>query len=215
MKSSIGLILLAAGLSHGGTILLQSGVSAGEYNNFNMEGNYVLTSLHPDWAPDQDGASWVSYENTGFSATAPDYAVIALPNSTGENDPNAIFYQTFTDTTSVLSLTITVWADDTAVLFLDGQQISANANFSQSSSAYCAPTGISCSGAGTTFTIDDIAPGSHTLQFDVYQTGGGTYGVMYSGEVTDLAPEPGSYILLGAGLVAMALFRVKTRFLIH
>jgi len=209
MKSSIGLILLAAGLAHGGTILLQSGVSAGEYNNFNMEGNYVLPMLMPQWAPDQDGASWVSYENTGWSGTG---TVIALPNSTGESDPNAIFYQTFTDTASVLSLTITVWADDTAVLYLDGTQISANANFAQTAGFYCAPTGISCTGAGTTFTINDIAPGSHTLQFDVYQTGGGTYGVMYSGAVTDLAPEPGSYVLMGAGLLALALFRVKRAF---
>ena len=209
MKSSIGIIVIAAGLAQGNTILLQSGVSAGETNNITVS-NVALSDLEPEWTPGTDGASWISYEDTGWS-TVSNGPVNAVANSTGPSDPSAIFFQTFTDTSSLLTLTITVWADDSAVVYLDGTKISLNADFVQTPGIFCSPTGITCDGPGTTFTIDDIAPGTHTLQFDVYQVGGGSFGLMYTGSVTDTAatPEPVSFVLMGAGLVALALFRVK------
>ncbi len=210
MRSCIGSLVLLAGLAHANVITLQSGVSSGESNNITGT-NVVLSDVEPNWAPDQGGASWISFEDTGYSASAPGFAVNVLPNSTGENSPNAEFFQTFSDFSSALVLSITVWADDSAVLFLNGTQLNANVNFSQVAGTACAPTGISCTGAGTTFT-EDLAPGSYTLQFNVYQLGGGTYGVMYSGTVTDdlgSVPEPGSYVLIGAGLLTLALLRVR------
>ncbi len=214
MYCRIALVVIAAGLAHGNSFSLLSGVSAGETNSVTTN-NVVLMNDEPNWTAPQDGAQWISFENTGYSAIAPGYAVNELPNATGESDPNAIFYQTFTDTYSPLTLSITVWADDTAVLFLDGVQESANANFSQVAGTPCAPTGITCNGAGSTFVFDDLAAGTHTIQIDVYQAGGGTYGVMYDGTVTDSGPllaEPGSYILLGFGLIALSLLRLKRVF---
>jgi hypothetical protein len=215
MKSSVGLILVAAaGLAHASTILLQSGVTDNEFNNITTN-NVVLTDLEPKWTPGQDGAQWISFEDTGWDSTTM-MAVNAVPNSTGESDPSTVFTQTFTDTNSALDLTITVWADDSAVLLLDGNQIGPNANFSQIAGDYCAPTGITCDGPGTTYTIDGLTAGTHTLTFDVYQIGGGSFGLMYEGSVTDNAspsvPEPGSYLLVGAGLTALALFRFKRAF---
>jgi hypothetical protein len=213
MKSSIGLIFILAGFAQAGVIVLQSGASAGESNN--MTGtNVVLSDVNPNWAPDQDGASWVSYEDTGYSASDADYSPNPLVNSTNVNSPNAEFFQTFTDNVSLLSLTLTVWGDDTALVLLDGTQISPNVTFTQMSGMECAPSGITCSGPGTIITVNDIAAGTHTLQFNVYQTGGGTYGVMYEGTVNDLssAPEPGTCVLMGAGLAAVALFRQKRIF---
>lgn len=214
MKSSVGLILIAAGLAHASTILLQSGVSDDEFNNISGT-NVVLNDLEPKWTPGQDGAEWISFEDTGWDSGTMS-AVNAVPNSTGENDPSAIFTQTFTDVNSPLDLTITVWADDSAVLFLDGNQVGPNANFSQVAGDYCAPTGITCDGPGTTYTISGLTAGLHTLTFDVYQIGGGAFGLMYEGTVTDSAnpsvPEPGSYVLVGAGLTALALFRFKRAF---
>jgi PEP-CTERM motif-containing protein len=214
MKSSVGLILIAAGLAHASTILLQSGVSDDEFNNITTT-NVVLNDLEPKWTPGQDGAQWISFEDTGWNSGTMS-AVNTVPNSTGESDPNAIFTQTFTDTNSPLDLTITVWADDSAVLFLDGVQVGPNANFNQISGDFCAPTGITCDGPGTTYTINGLAAGLHTLTFDVYQIGSGSFGLMYEGTVTDSAnpsvPEPGSYMLVGAGLTALALLRFKRAF---
>jgi hypothetical protein len=50
----------------------------------------------------------------------------------------------------------------------------------------------------------------------VYQTGGWTYGVMYDGSVSDNdpspAPEPGSSLLLGLGLIVVGFIgRVSIR----
>jgi len=214
MKNSIGLIVLAAGLAHGSTILLQSGVSSGEGNNLTPN-NVVLSNIEPEWTLPTGGADWISYENSGWS-TITNSAIITVPNTSSQNTPSAVFTQTFTDVNSPLDLSITVWADDSAAVFLDGTQISGNANFTQTPGIYCAPTGITCDGLGSTFTVNNLAAGTHTLTFDVYQVGGGSFGLMYSGTVTDnaqtLTPEPGSYALLGMGLVALALFRVKRAF---
>ena len=214
MKNSIGLLVVAAGLAHASTILLQSGVTGGESNNVTTN-NVILSNIEPEWTLPSGGADWISYENSGWS-TVTNSAIMTVPDTSSQNTPSAVFTQTFTDLTSLLNLSITVWADDSAVVFLDGTQISGNANFLQTPGIYCAPTGITCDGLGSTFTANNLTAGTHTLTFDVYQIGGGSFGLMYSGTVTDnsqsLAPEPGSYALLGMGLVALALFRVKRAF---
>ena len=196
-----------AALAGASTITLQSGVSPGESNN--MTGiNYVIPELEPAWCPDlPDGASWISFENTGWQVVdSVASAVITLPNAT-PGDPNAIFYQTFTDTAGTeLTGSITVWADDTAAVYLDGVELLAP-NYTQQTGVNCSPGGVSCTDGGTTVDFT-TSPGTHTLAFDVYQTGAWTYGLMYDGSVTDnyqTTPEPGSYLLLGLGLIAIGL----------
>jgi hypothetical protein len=215
MKRNVGLLVVVAGLAGASTITLQSGVSSGESNN--MTGiNYVIPELEPSWVPDRpDGASWISFEDTGWQVTdGVGSAVITLPNAT-PGDPNAIFYQTFTDTAGTeLTGSITFWADDTAAVYLDGVELMAP-NYTQQTGVNCAPGGVSCTNGGTTVDFT-TSPGTHTLAFDVYQTGGWTYGLMYDGSVSDndpsTAPEPGSYLLLGLGLIAIGFMgRVSAR----
>jgi hypothetical protein len=214
MKIGIGLVVFAASLAHASTILLDSGVSPGGTNNITTN-NVILSDIEPEWTLPTGGADWISYVDSGWNTTS-NSAVTTVPNSTSQNSPTAVFTQTFTDVNSPLNLSLSVWADDSAVVFLDGVQISLNANFTQTPGIYCSPTGITCDGPGSTFTVNNLAAGTHTLTFDVYQVGGGSFGLMYSGTVTDnsqsTAPEPGSYVLLGAGLTALAMFRTKRAF---
>jgi hypothetical protein len=206
MNRSIGLALMVAGLGVASPILLQSGVSGGETNN-KTGVNFVIPMLEPDWTPDRgDGASWISFENTGWQVVGGvGSAVITLPNTTPGN-PNAIFYQAFTDLSgTILNGTITLWADDTAAVYLDGALLMAP-SYTQGP-AHCS-LGITCLGAGTTIPFTAL-PGTHILEFDVYQLGGWTYGLMYDGSVTaeSAVPEPRSYELVGIGLIVLTLLR--------
>lgn len=207
-----------------------------EFNNISGP-NFVIPTDEPAWTAPPNGtlpnlpagAEWVSFENTGweFNSSLPlgGQAVITLPNHipasgcpTGPASdftsaqmaacgPNAIFYETFTDTQTNLMLSLTVWADDTAAVFLDGQSI-LSPNYSQSTTN-CAPGGsVTCTDGGSTYS-SGITSGTHTLEFDVYQTGGWTYGLMYDGTVTSPSPvpEPATYAPLAAGLIGIAAFR--------
>jgi hypothetical protein len=214
MKRSAGLFLVVAGLAQGGSILLQSGVSAGESNNITGT-NVLIPMLEPGWTPDQgDGSSWVSFENTGWQIIAGmGSAVTTLPNAPGPTSPNARFLQTFTDNNgTTLTGNLLVWADDTAAVYLDGTLLTGP-SFVQG--VKNCSLGITCTGAGTSVPFT-VPSGTHTLEFDVYQTGGWTYGLMYDGTVTDNAvdsmPEPGAFVLLGTGLAALAVGRGKRGF---
>jgi hypothetical protein len=212
MNCRIALAVISAGLASASPVLLQSGVSAGESNN-QTGTNFLIPMLEPNWTPNQeDGASWISFENTGWQPADGGSAVMTLPNATPGN-PNAIFYQTFTDTAGTsLSGTITVWADDTAAVYLDGALL-APASYTQSTTN-CS-RGITCTSDGTTITFA-TTPGTHTLTFDVYQLGGYTYGLMYDGSVIatgeSVVPEPGPRMLQCAGTVVLtALLAIRRR----
>lgn len=213
MKIWITSLLFCAVLARATTIELLSGVSAGESNNI-TGANFVIPTPEPAWAVDPGGAKWISFENTGWCPNT-DTACITVPNATSLADPNAIFTQTFTDDLgTVLTGSITVWADDNAAVYLDGTLISPAPTLLQGSQ-HCAPsTVITCTGDGTTIDFS-TTPGTHTLTFDVYQTGGLTFGLLYDGSVSDNGspvPEPKTWIPLGLGLIALGSLRIKRLF---
>src|ERR1041384_6357634 len=109
MKTSAILLLIVTACS-ADTIELNSGVSANEWNN--VTGTIVVIWPHPMWAYTTN-ANWISYTNTGLGG-------IIAPNATGDT-PTATFYQDFyiTDGNNRAVGDITVWADDTASVYID------------------------------------------------------------------------------------------------
>jgi len=167
-----------------------------EYNN--LTGANVLINPHPLWRPNGVG-QWVSYALTGYNQP------ISPPNST--TVPRAIFYEVFTLPAPSIAGSVTVWADDTAAVFIDGVQIWWP-NVTQD---VCANGPIGCeANEGGAVSLVGLSAGLHTLRIEVYQVGGGPFGVLYEGWVEPI-PEPLTLTLIGAGLVALGLLRRRVR----
>jgi hypothetical protein len=168
-------------------------------------------TAHPLWMPDNSlNAKWISYGPTGYQDAGP-YA---------PRDPNLPLFrvsETFTLTLSAL-LSVSVWADDTAEVFIDGVSVFAP-NFTQS---ICANGSIGCEPGELGFVSQLLAAGSHTVGFEVYQIGTGTntgsnpFGLLYTGSVeaigtgTSIAEAPAALLIL-TGLMGVGLFGGRRR----
>src|SRR6185436_17816841 len=186
------LLILAAVAADAAPFALTSGVTPGAGNNF---GSNVLITPEPIWAVDP-AARWVSFANTGIGG-------IVLPN-TDLATPTATFYQDFAVTGgSGVSGSIQVWADDTALVRLDGVVLFA-ANPTLETRCAAGPIGCRQANGGAIFFS---APGlTHRLEFEVYQRGLHTFGLMYSGQVDAIfIPEPATLAITGIGFAAFSL----------
>jgi hypothetical protein len=194
------LLLCTALAVNATTLFLLSGVSPGESNNI---GANVLIAPHPVWAVDPL-AKWVSFENSGYGG-------IVEPN-TDLNTPTSIFYQdiVLSEGTGVAG-SIQVWADDTATVKLDGMVLFAS---NPVLAMYCAVGPIGCTqpnGGAIHFSAPGLV---HRLEFDVYQRGGATFGLMYNGQAAStfsVVPERDTVSIVGIGLAALGLLSTRLR----
>jgi hypothetical protein len=180
-----------------------------EFNN--QTGANVIITANPAWAIPPDGSNWVSYANTGNGPGSS-----SPPNST--TTPMAIFTEIFFLPGTINTGSVKVWADDTASVKLDGSGVGPAANFVNGKA--CANGPIGCEqDKFATISLDGLSQGEHALAFTVYQTGGGPSGLLYSGSVDsesqnsnlDSAPEPGTFLMLGAGLAGIAALSRRCR----
>jgi len=185
-----------------GTIIVSFGSdTVNEWNS--QTGANVAITPHPAWAT-LPPYQWVSYANTGVGpgATSP-------PNTSIPGTPTAIFREFLPTLTGAVS--VTVFADDTADVYLydnanPGGLLLKSANPVQDSACAAGPIGCqSTEGWSSSWVaVDPTAPA--WLEFRAYQRGGGPFGLLYGGEA-QVVPEPGTYALLGAGLIALGLLR--------
>jgi hypothetical protein len=162
-------------------------------------------SPNPTWAPALPGSNWVSFADTGNPSDLGFYAV--TPNGT-----SVTFAQTFTLYGPAYGGSLTVMADDTTSVALDGTTLfSANLGGSYPN---CSNVPIGC--LTTTAKTIDLTPyiglfnanSTNTLSFQVYQEAGSSFGLDYAGTIS--TPEPGMLAMLVLGLAALFIVGRRT-----
>jgi hypothetical protein len=134
-------------------------------------------------------SQWVSFEaGTGAGPT------LVAPNGT---------YSYFTSFTASAndSGSIYVLADDTTDVYMNGHLLQA-ADTGPNSTCQTGPPNCV---TPWLVTLSDFVNGTNVLEFDVNQTNVDSTGLDFYGTVqTAATPEPGSFILLGSGLLGVA-----------
>ena len=174
-------------------VLIASQGTAADSGEFNSVGPTIALTPDPRWFGPLPGSSWVSFGNTG--AQGPGFFQVT-------NGTIVTFTQQFVLPAAVISGSITVLADDSTSVSLNGTLLVAEAPTSSNTYTGCSDTPIGCREA-TKLTLDLptglLVAGLNTLTFSVAQRGLGPFGLNYFGEV--LVPEPSTLLLLGASLL--------------
>jgi len=180
-------------------ITIASAGTAVDPGQTNSDGATIAITPDGAWATALPGSSWVSFGSTG-SSSAPGYFVV--PNGTVVS-----FFDVFDVPGIPTGGSISVLADDSASIYLNGVLIASEASSTGNTYATCSDFGIGCLVATTiNLPASDLNTGSNTLEFNVAQRNGAAFGLDYFGTVTDPSasvPEPGLALLMMIGLVGV------------
>jgi hypothetical protein len=219
-KTAISVLVLTVYSTclYGGAISILSGTDPTGTSQWNDQRGFGVANVvlvpNPNWAQPVGGMQWVSYMDTGLGGAE-------LPNDGTYGaigpSPTASFFVSFNLPNPINSGGITVWADDTAAVFLvdnsAAPQLLDGPNLGPAD-VHCVSGPISCGQSeGGFVNLTGLSAGTHTLRIDAWQLGGHEFGVMYTGLInSDPVPEPGtaSYTLLFIAGTALFYF-VRTK----
>lgn len=146
------------------------------------------------WHAPTGSSSWVSFN----ASTGPTSSYVA-PNGT------YVYNTTFNLASADYVGTLTVLADDTVAIYLNGNLILQSAGPMGSGNSYteCSNAADNCL-TPLTFSFTGFTAGVNDLTFDVKQVNLVDEGLDFSGSLSDTAvPEPLSLVLFGTGLIGL------------
>ena len=185
--------------THADTISLASVGTAADPDQTNTNGNTILIAPNGLWAPALPGSSWVSFGLTGNPST-PGFHVVT-------NGTVVSFLDVFNLSGTPAGGTLSVMADDSAGVLLNGLFLINEGSRTGNQYLRCSDFGIGCV-KPTIINLPgaDLHTGLNTLEFEVAQRHGVSYGLDYAGSVDELVttPELSSVSLTAFGLMMLA-----------
>jgi hypothetical protein len=163
--------------------------------------NTIAVAPDPNWAAPLSSSSWVSFRLTGDESAS---GFFVVPNGT-----IASFFDVSNISATPSGRTIRVMAEDTAPEILRGSTLLAEASMTGNTYGAYSDCVTGCL-VPTTINLPTTAlqTGSNKSEFNAGQRKGSSSALDSLGYVTDTVrtPEPGSAMLLGLGLLMVAVF---------
>lgn len=185
-------------------VTLASASTAADSSQTNSNGANIAIAPNSNWASALPGSSWVSFAPTG-DTSASNFVTVA-------NGTVVSFFDTFTLAGPATNGTLAVMADDSATVLLNGVQLIGE-TLANNTYAICSDFGVGClQPTVLDLPVSLLQTGTNTLEFEVAQRAGSSFGLDFLGSITDPVNTPeassGAFLVLAlASLVMFGFFR--------